>query len=249
MFRNKKALVVGGSGGIGREISILLAEKGADVTVHGSRKSEKFDSLLEVLKNKASESGGKVSSIIYNFYENDFENISNSPLIKSSETADILCVCFGPFLQKAIDEMTVQDWQLVSLMDYALPGVFVSSALKGMKQKKWGRIILFGGTGTSVRSEFKTNAAYAGAKSGISVLVESTAFSYADYGITCNGILPGFTQTEYTQNKEILEKKMPLATMISAESVAKSALCLMENPDINGALLRVDRGWSPLASL
>ena len=249
MLKHKNALVVGGSGGIGREISLLLAERGVDLTVHGSKKSEKFDSLLKILSEKSKSSGGTVRSVEHDFFSHNFLEIGDSALIKSAETADILCMCFGPFLQKAIDEMTAHDWHDISLMDYALPGVFVSAALRGMKERKWGRILLFGGTGTSVRLEYKTNAAYAGAKSGISVLVESTAFAYANCGITCNAILPGFTETEYTEHKQVLAERMPLSKMISSESVAKTAVFLLENPDINGALLRVDRGWSPLSAL
>ena len=121
--------------------------------------------------------------------------------------------------------MDVTDWQKISLLDYALPGFFVSSALKGMIQKKWGRILLFGGTGTDFRTVFKTNAAYAGAKTGTGVLVQSVASLYAGHGITCNAVLPGFTQTEYLDDKTVrdLEEKIPGHTLISAGDIAKAA--------------------------
>ncbi len=236
----KKAFIVGGSGGIGREISLLLATKCKKIVVHGSKKSEQFDFLEKKIKESAD-----FQKIVFDFYESDFLSIKSSPVASEAANCDILCVCFGPFIQKRLEETTIQDWQKVALFDYALPGVLLSLALPKMIEQKFGRILFFGGTGTSHRSEFRTNVAYAGAKSALNVLVESTAANYSKYGITCNAILPGFTQTQYTSKiDEILSAKMPLGRQINAKTIAKTALFLLENEDINGALLRLDQGWS-----
>ena len=142
--------------------------------------------------------------------------------------------------------MDAGDWIKAALHDYALPGILLSAALPKMVARKFGRILLFGGTGTAHRTEFFTNAAYAGAKTGVGTIVESTAASYARFGITCNAILPGFTKTQYTEKIDaVLDAKMPLGRQISADSVADAALFLLKNPDANGVLLRLDRGWSP----
>ena len=243
-FEGKKSLVVGGSGGIGRELSLLLAQNASDLVIHGSSASEKFSSLVQEITLKS----GKTPQIItQNLLEQPFEELESSPLVKAAQDCDILCVCFGPFVQKSLHETSLLDWQKVALFDYALPGLLVSSALPPMMKKGWGRILLFGGTGTASRREFSTNAAYAGAKSALNVLVESVAANYADYGITCNAVLPGFTETEYISEaqKTELSAKMPLKSMINAKSVAESALFLLKNADINGECLRIDRGWSP----
>ena len=247
-LKGKKALVVGGSGGIGREISLALAERGAELIIHGSKKSEKFD----LLKDKITEISGKApKSIEQKLLETSFDKLEVSPLAKAAGECDLLCVCFGPFVQKSLHETNLSDWKKVALLDYALPGFLVSCALPNMISKKWGRILLFGGTGTSFRQEYSTNPAYAGAKSALNVLVSSVAHSYAPYGITCNAICPGFVETEYLSEglKAELSAKMPLSSMICAASVAETALFLLENADINGATLRVDRGWSPQNSI
>ena len=75
--------------------------------------------------------------------------------------------------------------------------------------------------------------------------MQSTAAAYADCGITCNAVLPGLTKTEYTADAQTLAHKMPLGTMLETKSVAESAMFLLQNPDLNGVLLRVDRGWTP----
>ena len=246
LFAGKKALVVGGSGGIGAALSRLLAASGADLTVHGGSASPRFDALLADL------SACRPQSLVQSFSPETFADLASSPVARAAAGSDILCVCYGPFVQKPLDAMSLQDWQAAALLDYALPGFLVSRALPGMRERGWGRILLFGGTGTESRREFLTNAAYAGAKTAVGTLVQSVAASYAPYGITCNALLPGFTQTEYTETVSgpggaaALARKMPGGRLISAQSAARAAFFLLQQPDINGALLRCDRGWSPL---
>ena len=248
LFEGKTALIVGGTGGIGRELSLALAKTGAKLVIHGSRAGGKADSLAgEILKI----SGKSPEIIAQNLLDSPFSELGSSELFESAKSCDILCVCFGPFVQKPLHETNLLDWQKVALYDYALSGLLVSAALPGMMKNRFGRILLFGGTGTAHRKEFSTNAAYAGAKSALTVLASSVAAEYAEFGITCNLILPGFTETEYLSDsqKSALCEKMPLGSMISARSVAENALFLIKNADINGTTLRIDRGWSPFKSL
>lgn len=244
-FSGKTALIIGGTGGIGRSISLALAERGASLLVHGSKAGEKADSLAEEIFKI---SGEKPKIIAQNLLESSFAGLESSELLEAAKKCDILCVSFGPFVQKALHETNLSDWEKVALYDYALPGLLVSTAIPNMMKNHFGRILLFGGTGTSYRQEFSTNASYAGAKSGLNVLISSVAAEYGEYGITCNGICPGFVETEYIseEQKASLEKKMPLGRLISPSSIAKTSLFLLENADINGTSFRLDGGWSPL---
>lgn len=244
-LKGKKALVLGGTGGIGLEIARMLLRNGAELVLHG-RNQNKIQKTKAVLEK---EFGCHVEGAEFDFDKRHFDELETSSLKKFAEDADILCVCFGPFIQKKIDEMNLTEWKRIALLDYALPGFLSGTCLKKMMERHWGRILLFGGTGTSFRGEFKTNAAYAGAKTAVGVIVQSVASEYAEHGITCNAILPGFVKTEYLNEEKIneLAAKMPLKELISKENIAQAAEFLLSSAAFNGVLLRVDQGWSPIA--
>lgn len=254
--KNKKTVIIGASGGIGRELALQLASTTQELVLHGLSQ-EKLDSLKDEISEISSIENAnefidypKVIDISYKFTPSFFtENENDSSknlLLEHIKTADTLCVCYGPFLQKSLHQMTQSEWLEISTLVFALPGFLTSLALSHMMEKKFGRILLFGGTRTDTINAFKTNSAYAAAKTALSSLVKSICLEYSQYGIRCNAILPGFTETEYVGEKEKIyyQKLLNSDNMIEAKSIAKTANYLLENEDINGMLLKVDRGWN-----
>ena len=178
-FCEKNALVVGGSGGIGKSISLMLAKSGANVTVHGGHASEKFDSLLREMNSISNSEFQKQKhrQIILDFAKIDLEKfdeknsahfageISSLENLKSAlKKSEILCICYGPFLQKKIAQTSAQEWLWTAKLNLALPGILAGYAARFMKRRGFGRILFFGGTRTNQINGFKTNAAYAAAK-------------------------------------------------------------------------------------
>ncbi|MCR5762508.1 MAG: SDR family oxidoreductase [Treponema sp.] len=211
----KKALVIGGTSGIGLCVSKILAEKGAAVYVCGTHNPEV--------------SG--LNFISCNFEHNGLQELEHGQLKIILEECSILCVCYGPFVQKRLHDTTFKDWQRMALLDYALPGIAVSKALVGMMKKKLGSILLFGGTRSESPRACTTNAAYLGAKTGLDVIVKSVAREYGIYGICCNAILPGFTSNA------------PEGYLSDPFQIAEKAVYVIEQRDLNGVFLNVDYGW------
>lgn len=255
--KNKKTVIIGASGGIGRELALQLASTTNELVVHGLSQ-EKLDSLKdEISENSSSKNANdffnypKVTDISYKFTPSFFtENKNDSSknlLLNNVKSADTLCVCYGPFLQKPLHQMTQTEWLEIATLVFALPGFFTSLALPHMIEQNFGRILLFGGTRTDTINAFKTNAAYAAAKTALSSLVKSISSEYRQKGIRCNAILPGFTETEYvTKNEKNYYKKLLNSdNIIETKSIAKAAKFLLENEDISGVLLKIDRAWNP----
>lgn len=239
-FKGKNAVIIGGTGGIGLEIALALGKKGCNLILQGRHEESRLKNL------EGTE--GKIQQIVHNIHvENKdwMETFLNSAIMKYIKNADILCVCLGPFLQCPIHETTVAQWQQIVNLNYTFPGILVSEALTGMKKRGFGRIILFGGTGTDNVSGFRTNAVYAGAKTALCSLVKSVALEYTQYGITCNGILPAQVETEYLskENIEKIKAKMPTGKLIDGKTVAETVVFLLEHPDFSGSLINIDGGW------
>jgi NAD(P)-dependent dehydrogenase (short-subunit alcohol dehydrogenase family) len=116
-----------------------------------------------------------------------------------------------------------------------------------MIKNEYGRIVVFGGTRTQTVNGFRTNAVYAGAKTALCSFVKSVAAEYGKYNITCNGILPGFVETEYItqETKELLKTKMPRKELISPKNIAETIFFVTKCRSINGALINIDEGWMP----
>jgi NAD(P)-dependent dehydrogenase (short-subunit alcohol dehydrogenase family) len=124
------------------------------------------------------------------------------------------------------------------------PGILVSGVLRGMTERSWGRILLFGGTNTDTIRGFTTTTAYSAAKTALGVLAKSVAKSCGSRGITCNVLCPGLTNTEYTQEEQERYnfEKSPGGKPLNPVHIAAAAIAILENPCINGAVVTSDQG-------
>lgn len=240
-FDGKTAFVVGGTGGIGRSVCSVLAQECSKLIVHG-RDEKKLIKVEKEMKDNVN-----IETCLVDFSEKSNISPLNFHLKQKCHDADILCMCYGPFLQKSLHEMSDFDWDFVAQNNYVLAGKIISECLRSMVEKKWGRLILIGGTRTDVIRGFRSNAAYAGAKTALEVVAKSVAMEYSKYNITCNVVLPGFVQTEYLSAEltKSLVDKSPVNALISPDKIAEAVLFLLKNNNINGTLLSIDDGWNP----
>lgn len=232
-LQGKSALIVGGTSGIGYQVAQALLQESVSVVVQGKRNAAYVDSLCRQ---------GNAAGFMCDLQEMD----CIQELCKYANEADVLCVGYGPFLQKPLDMTTAEEWNTIVYANLTLPGILVSSALAGMKERKWGRILLFGGTETHLLRGFRTNAVYGAAKTGIMSLVKSVSMEYARYGITANAICPGFTDSGLLPEEIRLlwAKKNPDEELVSTAAIVEAALLLLKNSSYNGVMMPVDKGWS-----
>ena len=233
VLQGKNALIVGGTSGIGYPVAQALLQESVSVVVQGKSNSSQLASLC---------SQGNAAGFICDLKEMSCVQ----ELCRYATEADILCVSYGPFLQKPLDITTADEWSEIVYANLTLPGILVSAALTGMKERHWGRILLFGGTETHLLRGFRTNAVYGAAKTGLMSLVKSVSMEYARYGITANAICPGFTDSGLLPEEIRLlwAKKNPDGELVSTAAIVEAALFLLKNSSYNGVMMPVDKGWS-----
>ncbi|MDR2095387.1 MAG: SDR family NAD(P)-dependent oxidoreductase [Treponema sp.] len=263
-FAGKKALIIGGTGGIGRELAVGLAKQGALTVLHGGSSQQGLESALAAIQ----EAGGRAEGFLYPADgDGAAEAILNLAAVlfgkhggtpesapsragyaeknyRSDMLPDILVCAWGPFFRKPIGEMNGGDWHYLIKNNLIFPGILISLVINGMIDKKWGRILLFGGTNTDTIRGFSTTAAYSAAKTGLGVLAKSVARTAGPHGVTCNVICPGLTDTEYTDEgtKAYNRRLSPGGKALDPADSARMAFAVLENERINGAVIPVDAG-------
>ena len=235
-FLGKKALVVGGTGGIGRAVALGLAERGAELTVHGGSSEERLSDTLKTIREKGGKADGFLLSID--------GPAAAERILSRAPAPDILVCAWGPFKQGGLETLDREFWQKTIENNLIFPGILVSHVLSGMIERNWGRILLFGGTNTDTIRGFTTTAAYSAAKTALGVLAKSTAKAAGARGVTCNVVCPGLTDTEYVSEalRRYNREKSPGGRSLMPLEVAQTALAILENPDVNGAVIPVDKG-------
>jgi 3-oxoacyl-[acyl-carrier protein] reductase len=242
-LKGRRALVVGGSGGIGRALSLELGRRGASLIVHGGRSRERLDSCLAELRASGAEAEGFLQDLEA---PDGPERLVGS--LPSLGRVDILVLAFGPFVRKSLAETSLADWKRVALLDLALPGALSSSLLPAMAERGWGRILLLGGTRTDGIRPYSSNAAYAAAKTGLAVLTKSLAMEGAARGVGCVLVCPGLVDTEYLseEDRTALRRHAPAGRLISPAELAAAAVGLIAaDPCVaSGSVVSLDGGLS-----
>jgi NAD(P)-dependent dehydrogenase (short-subunit alcohol dehydrogenase family) len=233
----KNVLVIGGSGGIGKAISTSFSGKDRKIIVHGKTK-EKVDAVVNKNIDRGCPSEGFVHTIgeVQPFIEK----------VKTYLPIHILIISYGPLLERKIEKMSAIDWEQIYRFNAVMPGMLISLCIPAMLQEKYGKIILFGGTGTGKAYGYGKIAAYASAKAGLPVIAKSVAEKYGKKGITCNVISPGFVTTEYYSKRQLeyIKSKIGSERIIEPSQIAELINFLISDSGsaINGAVIPADNG-------
>lgn len=237
---DKVALVTGSSRGIGRAIALRLGSVGAKVIVNYLNNRKAAEGVVREIREK----GGTAIAIQGDVTKvKDVEGLVEGAL-KEFGKIDILINNVGPILYKTLSEITPDEWR--KIIDGNLTSVFYCSrvALKGMREKGWGRIVNIAYAGAQFINAKESIVPYAIAKTGVLILTKSMAKEEARYGITVNCISPGIIANGAHHNKT-LEEKIPVGRMGTPQEVAGvvSFLVSDEAGYITGADIVVSGGW------
>lgn len=238
----KRALVTGGSGGIGAEICRKLAILGYHVYVHANSGLKKAEGIAAGIN----EAGGSAQAIAFDVAD---AGLAQSALqsVLAEGAIQVLVNNAGIHDDAVMPGMNAQQWSRV--IDVSLNGFFnvTQPLLLPMISKRWGRIINISSVAAITGNRGQTN--YSAAKAGLHGATKSLALEVASRGITVNAIAPGIIESAMTENvfdKDAIKRLVPAGRAGKPEEVAdlvafiasdKAAYISGQIISINGAMI------------
>lgn len=248
VLEGRIALVTGASRGLGRDISVALAQAGAAV-VCVARSFERAEKTAASIR----ETGARALAVA--------AHVEQAPLVEemfaATEAAlgpvDILVNNVGVARRKPVLEMTEADWD--EHFDVNAKTVFLCS-------RRAARSMIARGSGGAIinissiagQNAFPQRLGYCGSKAAVDHMTRVMATEWAKSGIRVNAIAPGFIFTEAIQrfgekgvlDIEAIERRTPVGHLGTGADVAAAAVYLASDAArfVTGSILTVDGGWT-----
>ena len=242
----RRALVTGGSSGIGQAMAHALGLAGARVLLVSRRQAQLAEAAARLVAD----------GIDAPFLAAD---LADTPGLRSVAHEaerrlggiDILINAAGINLRQPFADVTPEAWQTQIALHLGAPFFLTQALAPGMKARGWGRIVNIASL-QSVRA-FADSAPYGAGKGGVLQLTRAIAQAWSAHGITCNAIGPGFFPTALTAP---VFADGPAAARHAAQTCigrngelqdlhgATVFLCSQASAYITGQTLMVDGGYT-----
>ena len=244
-LEGKTAVVLGGTSGIGRTLSLGLADAGADVIASARRREHVDETAAEI------ERRGRRTLRLCSDVRNgaSLEKLLAASLQRFTKV-DILINCAGIIKRVPTLIMPEEDWS--DVLDTNLTGTLRACQIfgKSMLERGYGRIVNI----ASLNSFVALNevAAYAASKAGVVSLTRSLAVEWSKNGVTVNAIAPGVFRTalnadllDNTPRGQELLTRTPMGRFGRIEELVGAAvyLCSDAASFVTGQTLIVDGGF------
>lgn len=241
----KTAVVIGGTSGIGKSISLGMADAGADVVASSRRLAEVQAAAAEIRAKgrKSLEAASDVAD------RSTLEALLDA-VVKEFGKVDILVNCAGRTKRAPTLDFPDEDWS--AILDTNLTGTLRACQVFGrhMLERGYGRIVNIASLSSFV-ALFEV-AAYAASKAAVASLTKSLAVEWGPKGVLVNAIAPGVFPTPL--NAKLLDGtprgqefllRTPLRRFGKTEELAGAAIFLASDAAsyVNGEIIAVDGGF------
>jgi NAD(P)-dependent dehydrogenase (short-subunit alcohol dehydrogenase family) len=244
-LKNRVAVVLGGTSGIGQAIARGLARAGA-TTIASSRDRDRVEAQAADLESLGSKTLRLPSDVQDRA---SLQNLCDEAVLAFGQV-DILVVTSGLLKKMPSEDVPDEDW--TRIVDVNLNGTFRANQVFGrqMIKQQRGSIINIGSMTSFV--SFSEVAAYAASKGGVLMLTRTLACEWARYNVRVNGIAPGVFRTPLnTKVLDIPERyaaiagRTPMARVGNVEELVGAAIFLASDAAsfVTGEMLPVDGGF------
>lgn len=212
----KRALVTGGSGGIGAAICLRLAADGHHVIVHANRALDKARALVTRIMDE----GGHAEAVAFDVTDRSATAGALDTLLDAG-AIQILVNNAGIHDDAVFPGMSGTQWDRV--LDVSLNGFFnVTQPLTmAMMRTRWGRIIGISSVAAIAGNRGQVN--YSAAKGALHAASKSLALELASRGVTVNVVAPGLIATDMIEGRfdaEAIKRMVPMQRVGQPHEVA-----------------------------
>ena len=244
-LEGKIAVVTGGTSGIGRALSLGLAEAGADVIATARRQQQVDDTAaaIEALGRKTLRLASDVCD------RTSLEKLSAAALEQFGKV-DILVNCAGIIKRAPTLDFPEEEW--TNIINTNLTGTLRACQVFGrhMLERGYGRIVNIASLNSFI--SLSEVAAYAASKSGVASLTKSLAVEWSKQGVTVNAVAPGVFRTDLnaklldsTARGQELLMRTPMGRFGKTEELIGATVFLASDSAsfVTGQILAVDGGF------
>jgi 2-deoxy-D-gluconate 3-dehydrogenase len=243
----KAALVTGGNGGIGLAMARGIAQAGAGIAIAGRNQAKSSDAAEGITRDFG------VKAITVEVDVADEAQVRR--MVEHAERElgrlDILVNNAGTNIRKPAHELTFEEWNLVLTTNLSSAFVASQAAYAAFKRAGGGKIINIGSMFSVLSAGFAP--VYSASKGGLVQLTKSMAIAWAKDNIQVNAVLPGWIDTELTQQArrdvpglhEAVLSRSPTGRWGLPEDLAGTAVFLASTASdfVTAAVIPVDGGY------
>jgi NAD(P)-dependent dehydrogenase (short-subunit alcohol dehydrogenase family) len=236
-LKGKRALITGGTSGIGSATARAMAQEGASVIITGRDEGRGATAADEIRQ-----AGGDARFLAADLTRAD----QVSRVAREAGDVDILVNCAGFYAVSPIGEVDSETFDRHFLVNVKAPFFLVGALAPGMAARGGGSII---NVSTMVASFGQPGmSAYGASRAALELLTKAWAAEYGPQGIRANAVAPGPTRTPAMEPvmamAEELVKSIPLGRVAETHEVS-DVITFLATPAagyINGAVIHVDGG-------